>query len=342
MKRPTIPDLAAAAGVSVSTVNRVLNDAAAVRPATRDRVLRAAQEIGFYGLRTIEHAVLAARETHRPAVLLLQERRPFYRDLAAAFRRAAAEFPEARVELTLEHLEDLSPHVVAERLEAAGARCDSVALVAAEHPLVSDAIDRLLAAGVPVAGLITPLSARGHVGFVGLDNFRVGRTAAWAFHHICRAPGKIGILVGNHRYRNQDQNESGFRSYFREHGLGFTLLEPRSTFESAAVAREMTEALFAEHPDMCGLYISGGGITGALAALRDADRPEGFVSVGYEYMDVTRAALIDGTLTLVIAHPIEALARQTLATLIRAKRAGTGAGALSVALPFEIYTSENI
>jgi hypothetical protein len=34
------------------------------------------------------------------------------------------------------------------------------------------------------------------------------------------------ILVGNHRYRCQEMNESGFRSYFREHAPGFTLLEP--------------------------------------------------------------------------------------------------------------------
>ena len=33
-------------------------------------------------------------------------------------------------------------------------------------------------------------------------------------------------------------NESGFRSYFREHNQNFTLLEPKSTYESAAVARE--------------------------------------------------------------------------------------------------------
>lgn len=342
VKRPTIPDLAETAGVSVSTVNRVINSAGKVRQQTRERVLRAAREIGFYGTGSIEHSVRSGLETHRPGVLLLQERRPFYRDLGAAFRRAAEEHPDGRIELALEFLEDLSPQVVAGRLAAIGERCDSVALVSAEHPLVSNAIEGLLSKGVPVAGLITPLTARGNVSFIGLDNFKVGRTAAWAFDKMCREPGEIGILVGNNRYRNQDQNESGFRSYFREHNSGFTLLEPRSTFESAAVAREMTETLLSGHPGMRGLFISGGGISGALAALRDAPRRPGFVSIGYELMDVTRAALIDGVLTMAIAHPIDALARQTLATLIKAKRAGPEAGARNLSLAFEIYTSENV
>lgn len=341
-KRPTIPDLAEAAGVSVSTVNRVINDASKVRAPTRERVLRAAQDIGFYGVGSIEYSILNQSEVHRPGILLLQQRRPFYADLGRAFRRAAQAHTDGRVELTLDHLDDLSPNIVADRLHELGTKCDSVALVSAEHPLVSEAIDTLLDRGIPVSGLITPLTARGPVGFVGLDYYKVGRTAAWAVDRMCHAPGEIGILVGNHRYRNQDQNESGFRSYFREHGQRFTLLEPRLTFENSAAAREMTERMLTEHPDLRALFISGGGITGTLAALRDMPRPKGMVAIGYELMDVTRAALLDGVLDLVISHPIQQMAQQTLESLIRAKRAGAGAGAQNVTLPFELYTPENL
>lgn len=159
---------------------------------------------------------------------------------------------------------------------------------------------------------------------------------------MCRVPGKIGILVGNHRYRNQELNESGFRSYFREHNSEFTLLEPLATYESAAVARELTEKMLQTHPDMCGLFISGGGITGAVAALRSTAKRAGFVAVGYELFDVTRAALIDRTLTMVLSHPMTVFARETISTMIRVKEAGVDAGAQSVTLDFEIYTSENV
>ena len=96
---------------------------------------------------------------------------------------------------------------------------------------------------MPVFALISQISATGQVHYVGLDNWKVGRTAAWVFEHVCKAPGKLGILVGNHRYRCQEMNESGFRSYFREHAPDFTLLEPLLTFESSAIAQEMTEKL---------------------------------------------------------------------------------------------------
>lgn len=100
-------------------------------------------------------------------------------------------------------------------------------------------------------------SATGQVLYVGLDTWKVGRTAAWTFANICKTPGKIGILLGNPRYRNQEMNETGFRSYFRELTPEFTLLEPLSTHEASAVAQEMTEKLLVEHPDVVGLYVSG-------------------------------------------------------------------------------------
>ena len=342
MKRPTIPDLAEAAGVSVSTINRVLNQPDSVRAPTRERVLGAAEQIGFYGLGTIEHAVRSTRQTHRLGILLQQKGRRFYRNLGDAIASEARRRTEDQVDLSLEFLDDLSPERVAERLLALGETCEAIALVAAQHPIVSDAIDAVMAKGVAVAGLLAPLSAQGNVSFVGLDNWKVGRTAAWAFNGIIREPGKIGILVGNHRYRNQEMNESGFRSYFREHNSAFTLLEPLATYESAAAARELVEQLFKEHPDLCGLFVSGGGITGALAALKDAPKRRDFVAVGYELFEETRAALIDGTLTMVISHPMEIFARETISTLIKAKAAGANSGAQRVALGFEIYTSENV
>jgi len=340
--RLTIKDLAGAAGVSVSTVNRVIHAPESVRQPTRELVLSTAEDIGFYGLGSIKHAVRRSRTLHRLGILLQQPNRIFYRDLGMALQRAAAQSQSANIELRIDFMQDLSPDNVSARLRDMAETSEAVALVAAEHPLVSDAIDQVLQGGIPVLGLIAPLSARGNVGFVGLDSWKVGRTAAWAFDRICRKPGKIGILVGNHRYRNQELNESGFRSYFREHNPNFTLLQPLSTYESAAVAREMTEQLFSQHPDMLGLFISGGGITGALSALSERNPGKDFVTVGYELIEPTRSALINGVLTMAICHPLEQFARETINAMIRSKSNGPEAGAQTVNLGFDIHTSENV
>jgi LacI family transcriptional regulator len=340
MRRPTIPDLAEAAGVSVATVNRVLSGAANVRLATRQRVSDAAERIGFYGLGSIQARVAAARPKLRFGVLLLQRHRPFYQNVARALSEAATESTAADVELQFEFLEDLSPQNTANRALALAESCDAICLTAAVHPVVSDAMEHIQSRETPVFALISQLSATGQIPYIGLDNWKVGRTSAWAFANICKVPGKIGILLGNPRYRNQEMNETGFRSYFREHAQDFMLLEPISTFESSAVAQEMTERLLADHPDLAGLYVSGGGISGALAALRSTGRAGQIVVVGYDLMDVTRAALLDGSMTLVISHPLAQLAREAITGMVRA--CTTHGGSQTSIVPFEIYTRENI
>lgn len=342
MNRPTIRDLANAADVSVATVNRVLAGADGIRAPTREKVRAAAESIGFYGLGAIQSRNAAMRQKFRFGVLLLQPHRPFYQLLATALREAAAIAHDADIELRIEHLTDLSPQNTAERALALAQDCQAICMTCAVHPFVTLAIETIQANGVPVFAIVSQLSATGQVHYIGLDNWKVGRTAAWAFEHICKAPGKIGILLGNHRYRNQDMNESGFRSYFREYAPDFTLLEPLATFESAAVAQEMTEGLLRDHPNLCGLYVSGGGVSGALAALRANGVAGKITVVGYDLMDTTRAALLDGALTLVIAHPLRRMGEEAISGMIRACTQRTETANYTSILPFEIYTRENI
>src|SRR6266508_544294 len=89
MPRPTIRDLAEAAGVSVSTVNRILAGDSNVRQVTMTRVRDAAVSIGFYGLGSIHGRVEAARPKYRIGFLLLQPHRVWYKMLAEALARAA-------------------------------------------------------------------------------------------------------------------------------------------------------------------------------------------------------------------------------------------------------------
>lgn len=61
-RRPTIRDVARAAGVSAQTVSRVINGSTEVRPATRAKVERSVAELGF---RPDEAARALARLKHR-------------------------------------------------------------------------------------------------------------------------------------------------------------------------------------------------------------------------------------------------------------------------------------
>ncbi|MBO9123788.1 MULTISPECIES: LacI family DNA-binding transcriptional regulator [unclassified Rhizobium] len=342
MRRPTIRDVATRAGVSIATTNRVLAGSDSVSPKTRAKVREAAEAIGFYGLGAIAARNNAARPRYRFGVILLQPHRPFYQLVARALLDAAQAQEAFDIELRVEHLDDLSPQNTAERALSLASECDAISITTAVHPVVTKAIEEIQARGIPVFALISQLAATGQIHYIGLDHWKVGRTAAWAVHNICKSPGKIALLVGNPRFRNQEMNETGFRSYFREHGSDFTLLEPLSTFESSAVAEEMTERLLSDHADLAALYVAGGGISGVLAALRTTGRAGTLVVVGYELMDNVRSALLDGALTLSISHPLAQLASEAISGMISAVASKEANPSYTKIVPFNLYTRENV
>ncbi len=342
MARATIQDVAKAAGLSVSTVNRALHEPDKVRKETIQTVLEAAQSVGFYGIGTIRDSLSSNRPKVRIGVLLLQSNRALYQNLSRVLAAAAKDVRDHEVMIQIEHLDELSAQNVSAGMVRLASSNDILGVVSTEHPIIAQTVETLAARGIKTFALISQLTARCNVGYIGIDMWKAGRTAGWSINSMCPTPGKIAILVGNHRYRCQETSESGFRSYFREHPRGFELLDARSTFESASIAREITEELLEQHPELTAMFISGGGVSGVCAALRESGHGKGIMAVGLDLTETTRAALLDGTLKLVIAHPLQAMAHESIAAMIRAVDNGPDFPPQSISLPFDMYTSENL
>lgn len=84
----TILDVARAAGVSRQTVTRALNDMADIAPATRERVVAAAQHLGYRPNRAAQSLVKGSGTT--VGLLVESLRNPYYAELASELGRAAA------------------------------------------------------------------------------------------------------------------------------------------------------------------------------------------------------------------------------------------------------------
>ena len=240
MDRPTIADLARAAGVSISTVDRALNGRDPVRRQTAERVLMAARAIGFHAAGLIGQRLKTEQPERTFGFLLQQRSSHFYQELGEALNEATKACASVRGRAIIQYLDDLTPASVSDHLARLASEVDAIGVVAADHPHVTNAIDPLQRGGVPVFALISALTAPGRAGYIGLDNWKVGRTAAWAVSRLARHPGKVGIFVGNHRYLCQDFCEMSFRSYFREHAPDFHILEALISLEEPRLAYENT------------------------------------------------------------------------------------------------------
>jgi LacI family transcriptional regulator len=339
---PTMTDVAREAGVGVATVDRVINKRAKVRPETAQQVLEAAERLGFRRAGLIRHRIDERTDGYKLGFLLQKRSVQFYRDLGDALHTAATTYSSAPVKALIEHLDELTPRHVAARLQALSTRVDAVAVVAADHPQISQTIDQLAHEGTPVFALLSDLSAQGCAGHIGIDQRKVGRTAAWTISRLSRTPGKVAVMLGSHRYLCQEQAEISFRGYMREYAPDFEVMETLISLEDVHLAHEATLDLLKREPDLVGIFVGGGGIEGVIQALQDSHVPRRLVTVCMDLTQITRQALIEGRIDLVISHPLDWMANRLVEAMIEAARGESTHRSIQSLLPFISYTEANV
>ena len=88
MAKPTVHDIAKEAGVSLATVDRVLNSRPGVREQTVDRVRQAVERLGY--VRDINAANLARQRRYRFVFLLPEGKSQFLDSLENAVAEASS------------------------------------------------------------------------------------------------------------------------------------------------------------------------------------------------------------------------------------------------------------
>ena len=343
----TIQAIAEAAGVSTATVDRVLNSRLPVREGTALRVIETADRLGYHAVHLMRQRLPAKGGNRRLGFCLQKRHSPFYEALAQALREAAERLSlqgQGRCSVQMEFMDVLEPAAIAERLLAMGQRCDAVGLVAVDHPHVTAAVEQLHTTGVPCLALLSDLSAPHRLGCVGIDNRQRGRTAAWAVRRLSRGEGDVGVFVGSHRYLGQETSEMAFRSALREQAPGLRVLDAQVNLEDEQMAYEATLSLLARHPDLVGLYdTGGGGTTGIVRALREERRDRAIVMVCHELTAEHRLALVDGFVDLAIQTPLAPVAETALRVMLQALAPGhVQAYGQPFVLPLELFTPENV
>ena len=341
MSRPTISDLARAAGVGTATVDRVLNGRPNVREETVRRVHEAAERIGYHGVNIIRHRMLADRAEFRLGLILQKPRHFFYQEAQRLFEAEARACTLRRVEVTTKFLEGSSPEELGRLLAGMKGRVDAVAATGLDHHAVTQAVQDLRGAGIPVFSLLSDFAQGIRESYFGTNNLKVGRIAGWFISRLARAPGKVALFIGGPRFQGHELRETGFRSFFRDTAPGFHLLETQINLETRQLTYEATVNLLSRHDDLVGLYCAGGGMEGAIQAAREMRRPQELVLIVNELTPESQAGLRDGTLSVVLSTPVRQIAADLIAQMIDAAERGLTDTPGQRFFPAQIWTPES-
>lgn len=299
MVRATIEDVASKAGVSVATVDRVLNGRAAVRPLTVERVEKAIRQLNYQPDRLA--ARLARGREYRFCFVLPEGTNAFMIALADAVRDEAKRMTQEKVVIDLRHTDVFSAETLSAALDQIGTVYDGVAVVALDHPRVRESINALTDRGVAVVTLVSdvPNSRRQH--YVGIDNASAGRTAATLMgRYLCGREGKVGLIAGSLSLRDHVERQFGFEQVMLHEYPNLSLLPVREGRDDGEIVQRVAAQLLAENSDLIGIYNVGAGARGIAAALEAAGRQHQVIFITHELTDDTRLALIGGTIDIII------------------------------------------
>ncbi len=305
---PTLEEVARLAGVSRSTVSRVINDHPSVRPETREQVWQAVRKSGYQ-----PHAVARSLATNRtqiigmviPEAVTTLFTDPFFPLLL----RGATEACNAhRYQLLLSLFDDPDGQEEMYQRVLRSGYLDGVILASASlsDPLITD----LLRDRIPFVSVGRPPNERVH--YVDADNVAGGRMAV---EHLIRlGHRRIATITGRLDMSAGQDRLEGYRQALKAHRIPVEeelIVEGDFTENSGMVAMQR---LLPASPNA--VFIASDMMAiGALKALRQAGRqvPQDLALVGFDDLPIVSA--IEPALTTV-RQPIERMGSMAVEVLL--------------------------
>ncbi|KAB2704643.1 MULTISPECIES: LacI family DNA-binding transcriptional regulator [Brucella] len=299
--KPTVHDIARTAGVSLATVDRVLNERPGVRAKTRDRVMEAMNTLGY--VRDVGAANLARGRLYQFDFILPDNENTFMLSLRAELQSATERALAERVLVNVVLVPAFDEAALVAALdECASRKPDGVAFVAVDTDPVREACARLGEQGIHAVTLVSDLGHSTRTHYVGVDNGAAGRTAARLLGLFANGTeGALAVVAGSLKVRDHQERFDGFTAAMKADFPGREILPVLEGFDEGSRVEQLVGKLLDERSDIAGIYSLGAGNSGLVKALAEhtSNRP---LVIAHERDSVTSQALTDGIIHAVLAQ----------------------------------------
>jgi LacI family transcriptional regulator len=237
-RRPTIIDVARAAGVSKSTVSLVLQNRSQVREETRKLVRSAMVKLGYVYNRSA--ANLRAANVGLVGLVINDLRNPFFTEFATSLQMALSARGYATVVANTDEDPALQTQVVAAMIEHGV----SAVVISPCYGGGREAFDALQRSGIPAMQVLRKVDPRIDLFPFAAPDYPAGSRLA-ARHLLDCGARKIAFVGGSEGRGVTQERRAGYLEVLSQHGLEPLLLAGRA---SRAYGREAARELTKMHP----------------------------------------------------------------------------------------------
>ena len=336
-KTPRFMEIAQLAGVSPSTVDRVLTERGSVSANAREKVVSAAKQLGVPRvLPQTRHGLIHID------VLLPANNTPFFRRMNLALQRSIGML-DKRVVVHRAFLPEHKNDVIAHAILNPPYRRQGLILASPDTEPVRHALRTITERGETAVAVVTNILDVPELKYAGIDNYRAGRAAGYFIGRLTQQSGRVIILSSRTDYQGHVDRTAGCREVLAQYA-------PRIFCDSRTVETY-------DDPDRCylavssalrsgdaivGIYNSGAGSNGIVSALRKFDPERKVCWVTHEMSDDHRQYLKEGILELVIDQDPDNQILTALHHLMHNCGVVESAPPANQASEFRLYFAENL
>ncbi len=254
-KRAGIHEVAAAAGVSIGTVDRALHGRPDISEATRKRVMRAAQKLG-YRPNLAARALSGKKKRIRIAVCIPREIHYFYDQLWAGVYAEAERWADFGVEFEHHPLKELGAREIVVLEKILQSNPDGIVLTPGQPEQTSALITRAETQGVRVICVSTDAPASGRSGIVCVDPLLNGALAGELMAKFVPPGSSVAAVTGMLSTEDHARKTEGFTRSFFQHCPKGSMVGVVEAHEHKQESFQRTKELLARFDSLAGIYVN--------------------------------------------------------------------------------------
>lgn len=295
----TLKDIAAAAGVSIGTVERALKRKGRINPQVAERIRNLAEEMD-YQPNKIASGLVNRNRKFKFAVVFHMEGNDFWNEVIKGIHKAEREIRDYGISVKLYFGKNFDAQIQLELIEQAitdGA--NAIVIIPINSPLIRKKLKELGQANFPIVFLTNYLNRVPCLTSIHCDYFRSGRIAAMLIRQLSCSKGEVlaflpsPVLLGNN-YRS-----NGIQTYFKENPPSLILREIVELSGNPESDQRLILDKMKEYPSVS-YVIYNGDANIFLSALSCVQRT--IIPVLFDLSADGKQALIDGRIMSVITQ----------------------------------------
>lgn len=297
----TIKEIAALAGVSRGTVDRVLNHRGSVNPATAEKIEKIARELDYRP--NVAGLVLAAQKKRlKIGVILFSPENPFYIDVLEGVNEKAEELAGYNCTVLVRQIAFSVEAQLAALDELLAEQVNGIALAPYNDERIRRRINELYHRGIPVVTLNTDIENSRRIAYVGSHYRKSGATAAGLLHLMTHGQVNVGIITGSSNILCHTERIAGFTETLKPFGAQIHLTDIIEVHDDEIESYEKTSRLLSAHPEINALYFAAGGVYGGCRSVTALGLQDKIRIVAYDMVPTTKELMRKGTIAAVICQ----------------------------------------